>query len=298
MRRIWNTAVFWTTLTASVFTIILAWQQWNKETTLEGRFPLYLLSAFVVMFLTALVSQEYRYSRKARYAEAISYLNRIYLHIQKLAANHATSSAEIKGGCLLIVNTLATTFSLLTATRCSACIKVIEGARNTGAGGQFRPKVVTLCRDETSQERESATVQVDHWIDQNTDFEELLKSSGTPQRHFFSNYLPGLRRYKNTSLKVYGDPWDINVPLIGDIIRDITWRLPYKSTVVFPISPQPDPARREYTLAGYLCIDSRSRGAFSRRYDPDLMAGVADCLYEIVHNYRQIEWKEEKSEGQ
>lgn len=62
------------------------------------------------------------------------------------------------------------------------------------------------------------------------------------------------------------------------------WVLPYKSAIVVPIFPRiADEANGR--LVGYLCMDSKSRGAFSRRYDPELLSGIGDCFYEVVRRY-------------
>jgi hypothetical protein len=101
------------------------------------------------------------------------------------------------------VNILANAFSLVSATKGAACVKVIEGNPTAQRGASVRLKVVTLCRDDLSQKREEDTARVDYWIDQNTDFEDLLSRAGTPEgRYFFSNYLPRVRGYRNTSFRI------------------------------------------------------------------------------------------------
>jgi len=288
MRRAWGSIIIILGVVASIITIVFTWQQWVRGVASEAKFPFILLSFFLLVLLISLIHQEFRYSRKARYAEVLSYLNRIFLEIQAIAINRAASMEEIRQICTHFVNGLSASFSLITATKCAVCIKIIEGYPDVQRETKIRPKVITLCRDDMSREREASVVRVEHWIDQNTDFEQLHKDAGTPRRYYFSNYLPGIRGYKNTSFEIYGTPWDISMPIIADFLRDISWKLPYKSTIVVPISPPPDPQRRDYRLAGYLCLDSRSRGAFTRRYDLDIMIGAGYYLYEVVHRYCQL----------
>jgi hypothetical protein len=271
---------------ASVLTIAFAWHQCADITTPAGRFVLVGLLGLIVFLLLLMGTREYRYARKSRYAEVISSLNQVFFDIQDIASRSDASVEEIQLGCRSVVNTLASLLSIVTATRCSVCIKVIEG----GLGGSnTRPKVVTLCRDDLSKQRDNE--QVDHWIDQNTDFEEVLKAAGTPLTCFFANYLPWMRDYKNTSAQVYGLPANLPIPMVGDLIRNITWKLPYRSAIVAPITPPPKLARDEdHAFAGYLCVDSRSLGVFRRRFDMDVVTGVANCLYEIVHRYCVSAW--------
>jgi len=141
-----------------------------------------------------------------------------------------------------------------------------------------------------SRDRERGRA-VDLWIDQNTAFEEVLTAAGTPLKCFFANYLPWLRGYKNSSFEVYGLPSELPLPMIGDVIRNITWTLPYRSTIVAPIIPSPQQATsQEHALSGYLCVDSRSLGVFRRRFDIDVVTGVANCLYDVVHRYCVQTW--------
>lgn len=100
-----------------------------------------------------------------------------------------------------------------------------------------------------------------------------------------------MRGYKNSSFQVYGLPFDVPVPMIADIVRNITWKLPYRSSIVAPITPSPQQAiSAEHALSGYLCVDSRSLGAFRRRFDIDVVTGVANCLYHVVHRYCVQAW--------
>jgi hypothetical protein len=237
-----------------------------------------------------LVWQEFRYSRKAKYAEAFSYLRQIFYETSTKDGQHIGECSEIENICRLIVNRLATAFSLITGTKCSVCIKVLVLSDDSEASP--RPKVATLCRDDTSLDRERGSSPLEHWVEElenpqaiehwvqeNTDFQQIFERVGTPQRVFFSNYLPGLRGYQNTSFQVYGQP--------TAHFRGVRWPLPYRSTVVAPIS-RVHQLQRSPTLAGYLCVDSRSRSVFNRRYDIDLITGVGDCLFDLVHRYCEL----------
>ncbi len=285
MRRIVDHAFLLVSLASSLCTIVLAWSNWAGKTSPDGRMGILVLSSFALALLVLSVLQEFRHARKSRYAETLSYLNQIVVDIQHASIPGTQNPEEIRQVCRHVVNTLAAAFSLVTSTRCSVCIKVLEADLDARP---LRPKVTTLCRDDASMADRTPDHSVNHWVDQNTDFEQLHVGAGTPRRYFFSNRLSGVRGYKNTSFDLYGKPWDVGPPVFCDILRDVLWPLPYRSTMVVPISPGPSATGRRSSLAGYLCVDSRSRGAFRRRFDLDLITGVATCLFAMVHRYCEV----------
>jgi len=256
------------------------------------------LRTLLVMAATAVVAGSLRISRrpldtrKARYAEALPYLTRVFADIAKF---ECVSGIEVRDDieqvCKAIVNRLAAAFSLITGTKCSACIKTyIDGP------GEERPRVATLCRDDASLEREQgpspleAWIQylqnpetVSHWIDENTAYRQFFGRESTPQRCYFSNDLPAEPHYHNTSFKIYGDPPEPDDPTI----REHHWPLPYKSTIVAPIGRLTIPGNH-YDLVGFLAVDSRSRDVFSKQYDIDLTLGVADSLFNLVDAHLQL----------
>ena len=140
---------------ASVLTIMFAWHQCADITTPAGRFVLVSLLALIALLLILLLTGQVRNGRRLRYAETISSLNQVFLDVQVLGERQHASPEEIQTACVPVVNMLADLLSLVTGTRCSACVKVIERAQ---AG--VRPKVVTLCRDHLSRTREQE--QHDH----------------------------------------------------------------------------------------------------------------------------------------
>jgi hypothetical protein len=283
MKRFWSYVSPWIGGAASVITIYLTWHQCSDVTSPAGRTMLIALLFLIVFLLALLGIQQFNFGRKCRYAEIVSSLNQVYSEVQALtmrtcANGPAVTPDEIRLGCTAIVNILASLLSLVTGTRCAVCIKVMELG---DAANAPRPKVVTLCRDQISTERTKGDDE--HWVDQNTDFEELLKGVGTPLTCFYRNYLPWLHGYKNTSFKTYGQPMDLSFPVVGSLLRSLMWTLPYRSTIVAPIA-SPDQNNDERRLSGYLCVDSRSMGVFRRRFDVDVVTGIANNLHQVVHH--------------
>jgi hypothetical protein len=254
-----------------------------SERVSSDRFPLGgVLTLFVVSSFVGIIWQEVRYHRRARYAAIIHDLGQIYLDIQTLPGGYTASRREILEGCRHVVNTLAIAMKSVTGKACSVCIKTMVYDKWEALD---RPAVVTLCRDDLSVDREKRSISggVKHWVDQNFDFEQLHRLADTPSPYFLNNFLPAVANYKNTSFKVYGDAPRSRFSLF----RDYFWTLPYKSTIVVPISPRPDRHKQPYEIVGYLCVDSPSRFAFREKHDVEVMIGIANCLYELVYRYAQ-----------
>ena len=286
VRRVTNFVSALVSFAGGTTTLVLAYGRWYPQASRDGQTATIFLSLYVVALSLTLVWREWAYATKSRYAEILSSLEENFLILQKLVAEQTATVGQIEQGCIRLVTNLAKIFSLTTSTACSVCIKVIEGDPKVHQNESLRPKVRTLCRnDDAEKRRKLADISsVSHWVDQNTDFYNLHQNAGTPREYcFFSNNIPGLRGYRNSSFEVYGSPAD-SLILTKLFPPFASWPLPYKSTIVVPILPRAHDAQSQ-RLYGYLCVDSRSRGAFSRRYDPELLTGIAECLCAVVKRY-------------
>ena len=65
-------------LIGSVFTILVAFQSWYPQAYPDGRVAIIALASFVGIATGGAIWQEYRYARKARYAEAFPYLRQVF----------------------------------------------------------------------------------------------------------------------------------------------------------------------------------------------------------------------------
>jgi hypothetical protein len=291
MKQTLSRAIQWMGLVASAVTLVMAYSYWYPSASRGAKPAILILFVLAAILLTVLIWREIVYSRKSRYSEVLGLLNDIHAILHDLANDLPTSTSQIKEACTRVSNLLAEAFSLITGTKCSVCVKVLEGDPLVGTNQPLRPKVKTLCRDDHSEKRRKladSKSDVAHWIDQNTDFFVLHQQAGTPREDYFlSNHLPSYRGYVNTSFQVYGFANE-NLLLSKWLPMLFPWPLPYKSTVVLPIRCESFDAVRVPKLAGYLCVDSRSRGVFSRRYDPELLTGVADSLYPVLIRYRSL----------
>jgi hypothetical protein len=290
MKRAWNVCLLLLSIAGSGVTVLVAFQQWYPQAHPDARIAIIFLSVFVILVSAAAVWQEYRYARKARYAEALGYIAQVFTAVNARRSEQMSNVEEVTDLCRIVLNRLGRIFSLVTGTRCSTCIKVV-----VVRDGSERPQVATLCRDDTSIERETGRSPIEawmsdledpnavqHWIEENTDFAEVFRRAGTPQLAYISNDLTAEPFYWNTSFKVYGEPKRTRIPFL----RSLTWPLPYRSTVVVPIGGRDN--YRQYKLSGYLCVDSGSRYAFSRRYDVPLLTAAGENLNDLVTRYCEL----------
>ncbi|MCC6365064.1 MAG: hypothetical protein IT165_16240 [Bryobacterales bacterium] len=289
MSRAINLCLVLLSIAGSVVTIVVAYQQWYPAASPDGKLAISFLSTCVLMLAAAAVWQEYRYSRRARYAEILASVTQVFMALSAKNPEQMQNLEEVTNVCRIIVNRLGRIFSLLTGTSCSVCIKVIV------VGEGDRPQVATLCRDDTSLHRETgrspteawfSTLEdsdaVQHWISENTDFKEVFRRAGTPQLVYMSNDLPNEPFYANTSFKIYGEPIRTSIRLLRSLMRP----LPYRSTIVAPIGARDKIGR--YLLSGYLCVDSSSRYVFSRRYDIPLMSAAGEGLHGLLQQYLEL----------
>ncbi len=281
-------------LAGSAATLVTAYGYWYPRASHDAKPAIIFLSSYTAALMIALVWREAVYSRKARYAEIVASFGQTFLAIQESALSSVASTNEINLGCKRIATHAAHVFSLTTGTECSVCIKVLEDDLSDESRIQVRPRVRTLCRDQNSEgKRDHADKsQGDHWLDQNTDFYELHRNAGGPKgRSFFSNNLPGYHGYNNSSFELYGRPH--RGTLLINLFPAMFWKLPYRSTIVVPVSSRQSDSNKT-PLVGYVCVDSGSRGVFNRRYDPELLAGIAECLYPVLVRFCDLTTKNVK----
>jgi hypothetical protein len=242
-----------------------------------------LIAVYILVFLSVLwillIVQEYRYARKSSYAESLRHIHAV-VHFLRDTAEEVSSmpEAELRRSLERALGDFAMAFTLVTRTSCRACIKVLSVTPRAPADWDTQPEPIrylvvrTFARDLTTAS-EPHTETAD-WVTENTDFFEVFDKP--EQRCFFENDLK-----KRHSRGLYRNS---HLPLGYDNRRDL-WPLPYRSTIVWPIRLLRPETKPE--VLGFLCIDSRSRRVFVRRYDFDLGALVADGLYMYMINHKK-----------
>lgn len=181
---------------------------------------------------------------------------------------------------------LAHVFRNVTGVDCSVCIKIPIKTRNNNRK-ITNLKAKTLVRDALSIKRDSIdSIRVDHFFQQNTDFEYIFNHINSDKgRYFLNNNLPSIPNYKNTSFLAKGD--SITYFHEGASIeeKEKDWPLPYKASIATPICPGISNQRSLGTLFGFLCVDSVQANVFNEKIDPELVCGCADGLYNPLKTY-------------
>lgn len=276
-------------LASALATVYLFIVSWAKIASYEGLAAIVFLGLLVLFGAVLLVWQEYRFSRKARYAES---LPNLLAFARAMAVGESLTEDRCRAVMADAVREISEAFSLATGTRIGVCLKkvVLETTSN-------RCRVEDVCRDPKSKDRgERSRVRPDgrpvqHWVETNTAFKRTWTAVGFPAgaQYFLCNNLPGEPHYQNTSFEIYGEPHPQ-----GTVARTFGWRdgwtLPYKSTLVVPVLGTAKVDGSTVVL-GYLGLDSASINVFDTRYDVPLLRIFAEFLSPVLDQYmaRQLE---------
>ena len=261
---------------------LIAWYDFGTH----GKFPAAAVAAvtyFFLLFLGSLIHlfvREHRLLRKSRYAEILGGLADLYHRIEDLRSRSPQVNAQQIGQeCQGLMDEVKGIFDTVTSTQTAACIKLVQ-QRHRNATGMPEAIVVPLCRDSRSGKIRVEEDGKDHWVNDNTGFQNVWLHRGTP---FFCNDLPRYAGYRNTSAR--GEAW--KVPPRGLLIlrRWPFWPLKYQSTIIVAI---PGPGRLTERIRGFLCIDSRSSGVFDERYGIDILQGIADFLEPLIARCHEL----------
>lgn len=299
--------------------ITIIWNAYSPASPYTSRelLPIIAILILLLIFFILLIEQEFRYSRKARYAEAIVYMHSI---IHRLRDNFHTlnkidssppetrqeyiDKARIE--MIAVITSFANAFTLITGAKCRSCIKLLQldETKVLDKLNEDEKKQVfyvkTWARDADSMLSQEIQTEGEplHWVYENTDFTFLFETkSPAKDNYFFSNDLTDEYGYNNTSFQLYGKPEFVNVLRIKKVKK---WPLPYRSTIVWPIrritdikhDQEKDQFLAKQDAIGYLCIDSYARGVFNRRYDFHLGALVADAIFIYLRRYLIVIKKE------
>ena len=261
---------------ASVITIGLPLASWLSGAPSGGRHGIIILSTLAGLAGILLVWQEFRYSRKAKYAESLDNIRTML----KIVAEHSTTTTqECKNLLQLLLAEVAEAFTLSSATRVSAVLKQLVSPNGATLHDFY---VEDICRDPKSSDRAGRT-NTKHWIDRNTGFKRMFEHVGQAEgKFFYSSDLAKDHHFETTSFETYGRP----VPNKGFLDRTTsTWTLPYRSTLTVPLTIT---TGGQPSLAGFLSIDSRARKAFWIRYDLPFLEAVAFLMRPIVDRYQTL----------
>ena len=249
------------------FLLLIVGFLWNELRTVRGR----------------------RYAKIQRHFHSISHIIRDqHAVLDAIESGHTSFEKNeylLRSHVGIVLNHFAFSFSMLTGTNCRACIKLfVEESESESRSSELY--VSTFVRDQFSFEAQSKTdIKRDTSADplnENTDFKAVLKDD--TKRWFFSNYLPALSNYENTSDPTLAQRQLSFIEALTNRFVPVGWKLPYVSTIVWPIQKPfiNDVDGAEYAILGFLTVDSPSRGVFNRNHDVYYGAGIADMLFPLL----------------
>ena len=170
----------------------------------------------------------------------------------------------------------------------SITVKYINQDTDASQRGNYSSLYVKdLCRDINSNHKRMfrATMHKDRkdYIADNSDFnhiDNIMNRRPMEDVYFFSNCLPCRIGYKNTHIHADRNVWWKRLAAFLTIGM-YYWGLPYKSTIIVPISSTTS-QDREY-IEGFLCADSSKPFVFTKKYDLAIMQEMASVLYSMTN---------------
>jgi len=246
----------------------------------DARFAVGFIIFLFAIFFFNYTRVKIKWGRKSKYADTMSNITSGFSAIHQLERADEINIDAAVNASKTLCNEIATAYTVITGTKCSASIKLLE--KDVDELGNIRAKAITFARSN-SPIRNPKDNNIKHWIDKNTDFLNIMEKIDEPRKYyFFNNNLPMKPRYQNTSFDIYDNP-NIERNIVMNYIK---WPLPYKSTIVVPICPCNEPNKN--TLVGFLCLDSANLWAFKKKYDVELLTGLADGIYNLMKEVSEL----------
>jgi len=166
---------------SAAITIVVAIRSWYPQASPDAKPAILFLCIISGALIIALIATHSVYARRARYGKIIPLLNDIHAELFRLISRGVIPTVpETRATCQYVVDHLAEILSATTDRRCAVCLKVVVAEEQETQVFKAR----TLCRNHGSTDREAQTRRIEHWINKNTDFEDLFAEQ---RRYFFSN---------------------------------------------------------------------------------------------------------------
>ena len=206
--------------------------------------------------------------REAVYGKAIIILKDTFALIHFLRKQNEFNDKLFMETMTSLCNNLKIIFDNITNADCSVSIKVSRSGPIT-----MNTIVENLCRDSSHSGRDTIKyIETKHRILGNTPFLVVLNNvvQRREEYYYLNNSISTTTAYQNTSSELYPNG-----------------KLPYESELVYPIVPiHTDSSNHENAIEiwGFICIDCNERNKLINKYNPHLIAGVADGIYDVILN--------------
>lgn len=264
-----------------IFSSIIAIYYFMKDVSANtpdiAKFGYIIIGFFAICHFLESLYLKSKWGRNTKYGEVLSIINEAYSNIHHLKFNEINDEKVGVKAFSNFCDAVSKSFSIISGVNCAVTIKLLE---RDSINNKEIIETMDFCRnrDSIKKRHPKRDEKINHSLQINTDFHHIFENFGTPKGDcFFSNRLPLLLNYSNSSFKRYGEPTTF-YPL-----RLVKWPLPYKSTIVVPICPKG--AKNDSELIGYLCVDCKKMFAFKIDYDVDLLKGISDGIFEKMNEF-------------
>lgn len=207
--------------------------------------------------------------RDSIYGDAIILLKDAFAKVHLIRKSKTSDPTIILNTLVFMCNQLKTYFDKKTKQPCGVSIKIVLKSKTNLTSDT---KLYNLCRDKSTNKRDTdAYKNTEHKIFNNSCFNSIFSHLMSNQKNklfYINNDIEGSKDYQNTSIQAYEDGV-----------------LPYKSEIVVPIIPLSNEADRQYSLFGFICVDSPQKNSFDNNYDLAILQGVADGIYDVIQQW-------------
>ncbi len=180
-----------------------------------------------------------------------------------------------------ILDNLCEVLNSFTQRKISACIKLITYNEAEEIINIDNASLITFCRSNNSEtDRQNYENKSEILLKDNTDFREIV-SNDNDKDYFYQGDLEGYDKLLEKTGKHYDNTH-----------KD--WRKYYAGTIVVPIRIEfkllyHQNKDDEYHILGFVCVDSKSKDAFTEQYEKynvDVVKAYADLIYILLGQYR------------
>lgn len=262
---------FGTTLSILGFVVCMFTTDWNQF-SLKEYWPHYLCS--ICLLLLSIWFICIRFIKHKRMNKGSKVIRSLQQRASKLEAQLPNKNYEdCQSKTIQMCSKISEAFSIIKNTQISVCIKFI----NTKDKLDY---VETLARDYKSLDERDDNDETNDALNDNSDFKSIISSHSninTQKRwsdiFYCQNNLPHIYGYYNSHL----DETKLSNGIFGIFARHFQWPLPYRSTLIVPISNYNDDS-----FYGFLCLDSKQIYSFNCESDIEMLSSVVISIWKIT----------------
>jgi len=300
LKNVFDFFIFAIGIGSSLATLLLFHFEFWPILNDQGKIGILFLGFFAIFFFLYSLGITTYFRKRSRYSKIFGDLNFAFAAIHKIEASEKNQSdlslqarrkLDVLSALDSVCTQLSTAFSLVHGEKIGVCMKLI--AQKTNSNRQY---VLTIARDNNSIANRNR--QIDHdkekkrdFIDINTDFNTIFlnEKNQSGAGYVYLNRLPMRRDYRNSRLE---EGWATvtNFAPLDALLRNISWKLEYKTTLTCAIKPihKRDYSARDNGIRGYLCIDSKKNYGLNKEIDSLILMGVSDAIYDVIDEIHQF----------